>query len=151
MFQSLLLAALIFFPICNSTYTITPIQSLRVGETIISAGENFVLGFFSPGNSKNRYVGISYDKTLDQSVVWTTNRENPVGNSSGVLTIIGGNLVLIDGGQNNNIDSGDLVLIDDHGVIFWESFDYPTNTHLPRMKMGLSLRTGLNTHSVSIL
>ncbi|KAJ8628145.1 hypothetical protein MRB53_021452 [Persea americana] len=81
-------------------------KSLRVGETIISAGENFVLGFFSPGNSKNRYVGISYDKTLDQSVVWTTNRENPVGNSSGVLTIIGGNLVLIDGGQNNNIDSG---------------------------------------------
>ncbi|KAJ8628144.1 hypothetical protein MRB53_021451 [Persea americana] len=102
MFQSLLLAALIFFPICNSTDTISRIKPLRDGETIISAGQNFVLGFFSPGNSKNRYVGIWYNKTSDQTVVWTANRENQVGNSSGVLTIIGGNLVLIDGGHNNN-------------------------------------------------
>ncbi|KAJ8628259.1 hypothetical protein MRB53_021566 [Persea americana] len=59
-------------------------------------------GLRDPGNSKNRYVGIWYSKTSDQTVVWTANRENQVGNSSGVLTIIGGNLVLIDGGHNNN-------------------------------------------------
>ncbi|RWR88174.1 G-type lectin S-receptor-like serine/threonine-protein kinase RKS1 isoform X1 [Cinnamomum micranthum f. kanehirae] len=165
MFESLLLAALIFFPICNSTDTITPIQSLRDGETIISAGENFVLGFFSPGNSKNRYLGIWYKKISVQTVVWTANRENPIYNSSGILTIKGGNLVLLDGGHNSNItlwstnvsgstmanyssamltDYGNLVLTDDQQRIVWESFDYPTNTFLPRMKMGLNLQTGLN-------
>ncbi|KAJ8628273.1 hypothetical protein MRB53_021580 [Persea americana] len=166
MFRSLWLAALIFFPICNSADTITPIQSVRDGETLISAGEEFVLGFFSPGNSStNRYVGIWYNKIQDQTIVWTANRENPVRNSSGVLTIKSGNLVLLVGGHNSNIilwsanvsssttannssatltDSGNLVLKDDQQRTLWESFDYPTNTYLPRMKLGFKKRTGLN-------
>ncbi|KAJ8628159.1 hypothetical protein MRB53_021466 [Persea americana] len=165
MFQSLMLAALIFFPICNSTDTITPIQSLRDGETIISAGETFALGFFSPDNSENRYLGIWFNKISEKKVVWTANRENPIYNSSGILTIKGGNLVLLDGGHNSNItlwstnvsgstmanyssamltDIGNLVLRDDQLGILWESFDYPTNTLLPTMKVGLNLRTGLN-------
>ncbi|XXG69584.1 hypothetical protein AAC387_Pa06g2409 [Persea americana] len=41
-------------------------------------------------------------------------------------------------------DSGNLVLTDGRGVILWESFDYPTSTFLPGMKLGLSLRTGLS-------
>ncbi|XXG69575.1 hypothetical protein AAC387_Pa06g2400 [Persea americana] len=164
-FRSLLQVALIFFPICNSIDTITPNKSLRDGETLISAGEKFVLGFFSPGKSStNRYVGIWYNKIPDQSIVWTANRENPVKNSSGVLIIKGGNLVLFDGGHSNNsntlwstnvsttanyssailTDSGNLVLTDDHQKVLWESFDYPTNTFLPRMKLGLNRRTGLN-------
>ncbi|KAJ8628265.1 hypothetical protein MRB53_021572 [Persea americana] len=162
--QSLLLVAFIFFPNCTSIDTITPSQSLRDGETLISAGENFVLGFFSPGNSStNRYVGIWYHKIPDQTVVWTANRENPVRNSSGVLIIKGGNLVLVDGEHSNNsntlwstnvstaanyssatlTDSGNLVLTDDHQRVLWESFDYPTNTLLPGMKLGLDRRTGL--------
>ncbi|KAJ8628278.1 hypothetical protein MRB53_021585 [Persea americana] len=165
MFQSLCLAALIFFPVCNSADTLTPLQSVRDGETLVSAGKKFALGFFSPGNSKNGYVGIWYNKIPDQAVVWTANRENPVGNSSGILTIKGGNLVLLDGGHNNNItlwstnvssstmenyssvmltDSGNLVLTDGHQRILWESFDHPTNTLLPGMKLGLNRRTGLN-------
>lgn len=38
---ALLIAALIFFPICSSIDTITSIQSVGDGETLISAGENF--------------------------------------------------------------------------------------------------------------
>lgn len=103
MFQPLWLVALIFFPVlCNSTDTITPDQTIRDGETLISAGEIFALGFFSPGKSKNRYVGIWYNKIPNTTVVWTANIENPLGISSWVLAIKGGNLVLLDGGHNNN-------------------------------------------------
>ncbi|KAJ8628158.1 hypothetical protein MRB53_021465 [Persea americana] len=155
-------AALIFFPICTSLDTITPIQSLRDGETLVSAGKKFVLGFFSPGNSKNRYVGVWYNNIPDPTIVWTANRENPVRNSSGVLTINGGNLVLVDGGHSNNsilwstnvsivpksstaalTDSGNLILRDDDQSILWQSFDYPTNTFLPGMIVRLD-RAGLN-------
>ncbi|KAJ8628258.1 hypothetical protein MRB53_021565 [Persea americana] len=163
-FRSLLLVASIFLPICNSIDTITPNQSLKDGETLISVGEKFVLGFFSPGNSStNRYVGIWYNKIPDQTIVWTANSENPVKNSSGVLIIKGGNLVLVDGGHSNNstlwstnvstaanyssatlTDSGNLALTDDHQRVLWESFDYPTNTWLPGMKVGLDRPTGLS-------
>ncbi|KAI3816117.1 hypothetical protein L1987_15807 [Smallanthus sonchifolius] len=38
--------------------TITANQSIKDGETIVSQDEMYELGFFSPGNSKKRYVGI---------------------------------------------------------------------------------------------
>ncbi|RWR88151.1 G-type lectin S-receptor-like serine/threonine-protein kinase isoform X1 [Cinnamomum micranthum f. kanehirae] len=164
-FQLLLLAALISFPISSSIHTITPIQSIRDGETLISPGRKFALGFFSHGNSKNRYVGIWFNRIPDQTIVWTANRENPVPDSSGVLSIKGGNLVLFDGGLHSNnsstlwstnvsttanysnatlTDTGNLVLTDDHQRVVWESFDHPTNTFLPHMKYGLDRRTNLS-------
>ena len=42
--------------------TITVNQNIRDGEAITSAGGSFELGFFSLGNSKNRYLGIWYKK-----------------------------------------------------------------------------------------
>ncbi|MFS7957703.1 putative non-specific serine/threonine protein kinase [Helianthus anomalus] len=36
--------------------TIFPNQTLKDGDTIVSAGEIFELGFFSPGNSSMRYL-----------------------------------------------------------------------------------------------
>ena len=42
--------------------TITVNQNIRDGETITSAGGSFELGFFSLGNSQNRYLGIWYNK-----------------------------------------------------------------------------------------
>ncbi|XXG55426.1 hypothetical protein AAC387_Pa03g3094 [Persea americana] len=171
MFQPLWLISLIFFPVlCNSTDTITPDQTIRDGETLISAGEIFALGFFSPGKSKNRYVGIWYNKIPNKTVVWTANIENPLGNSTGVLTIKGRNLVLLDGGRNNDnnitlwstdvstisnyssatlTDSGNLVLTDAYQRILWESFDHPTNTLVPGMKFGLNRRTGFNWNLTS--
>ncbi|RWR88170.1 G-type lectin S-receptor-like serine/threonine-protein kinase RKS1 [Cinnamomum micranthum f. kanehirae] len=166
-FQYLLIAALIFFPLCSSKDTITPIQSVRDGETLVSAGKNFALGFFSPVNSKNRYIGIWFNNIPNKTVVWVANRENPVRDSSGILTINAGNLELVgDGGYNSNttpilwstnvsnlvpklsnatlMDSGNLILRDDHHNILWQSFDHPTNTLLPNMKLGLDRRTGLN-------
>lgn len=156
-----------FFPFSNSTDTLTPIQPIKDGQTLISAHENFELGFFSPLNSKNRYVGIWYKNVPKQTIVWVANRENPINNSSGILTIIGGDLALIDGpgrtpplwstnistvanySSATLLDSGNLVLKDRHGNVLWESFDYPTDSYLPGMKFGWDRRTGLNRHLTS--
>ena len=70
-------------------------QSISDGETLVSSGQSFELGFFSPGSSKNRYLGIWYKNTT-QTVVWVANRNNPIVDSYGVLTIFNnGALVLL--------------------------------------------------------
>ncbi|XP_004487639.1 G-type lectin S-receptor-like serine/threonine-protein kinase At4g27290 isoform X2 [Cicer arietinum] len=141
------------------------------GNTLVSKDGTFELGFFTPGsNSQKRYLGIWYKKIPIQTVVWVANRVNPINDSSGTLTLnINGNLVLT---QNETIvwstttknslgkkqvnpiafllDSGNLVVIDQKEAekekksYFWQSFDFPTDTFLPEMKLGLDFRTGLN-------
>lgn len=81
-------------------------EFLSIGQTIVSSGGNFELGFFKPGNSLNYYIGIWYKKIYPQTVVWVANREKSVdildGNMSlPVLRIIQGNLVLLDTNQNS--------------------------------------------------
>ncbi|KAL6314139.1 hypothetical protein AAG906_011880 [Vitis piasezkii] len=98
---------------------------LRQTDTIISAGGNFELGFFSPGNSPSYFVGIWYKKISEQTVVWVANRDYTITGSSPSLTINDdGNLVILDGrvtymvanislGQNVSatlLDSGNLIL-----------------------------------------
>ncbi|KAF8388451.1 hypothetical protein HHK36_027123 [Tetracentron sinense] len=76
--------------------TITPTRVVRDGETLVSSEERFELEFFSPGNSKNRYVGIWYMRITIQTVVWVANSDNPLTNSSGTLRIgDDGNLILM--------------------------------------------------------
>ncbi|XP_077243380.1 G-type lectin S-receptor-like serine/threonine-protein kinase At4g27290 isoform X2 [Tasmannia lanceolata] len=160
-----LLFSIFLLQICSAIDTITPTQSIKDGETIISPGEKFALGFFSPPSNVNRYVGIWYNEVPDQTVVWVANRENPLTDSSGVLKITDdGNLVILDGRlkfiwstnvsnfeKNTSaklLDSGNLILCNgncaDHKSTVWESFDYPTHSMLPGMKLGLNLKTGLN-------
>ncbi|GLT83102.1 hypothetical protein SLE2022_014110 [Rubroshorea leprosula] len=87
-------------------YTICPGHSIRDygGETLISDVGNYELGFFSPGNSTLRYVGIwplgyAMEK---KTVVWVANRDAPISDRNGVLMIGNdGNLVVLDG--NNTI------------------------------------------------
>ncbi|XP_058071210.1 G-type lectin S-receptor-like serine/threonine-protein kinase B120 [Magnolia sinica] len=152
------------FPMADGAF-ITPTQFIRDGETIDSDGGSFKLGFFSPENSKNRYVGIWFAKIPTQTVVWIANRENPVTDSSGVFKIgSDGNLVVLDGKQNiiwsSNVsttsndtsaeffDTGNLVLkkerLDETHRILWESFNHPSDTFIAGMKFGLNLKTGEN-------
>ncbi|XP_062008420.1 G-type lectin S-receptor-like serine/threonine-protein kinase At4g27290 isoform X1 [Rosa rugosa] len=137
-------------------------QSIRDnGSTLVSSDGSFELGFFSPGNSKNRYLGIWYKNIPVKTVVWVANRCKPIDGSSGVLMINStGYLVLL--GQNKSVvwwtslakyaqstmaqllDSGNLVVRDvTDGKSLWQSFDYPSDTLLPEMKMGWDFRTGL--------
>ena len=49
-------------------------QSLKDPEYIISNGSTFRLGFFSPVNSTNRYLGIWYNNISVFIVIWVVNR-----------------------------------------------------------------------------
>ncbi|KAF8390861.1 hypothetical protein HHK36_023160 [Tetracentron sinense] len=151
--------------------TISPNQTIRDGQTLVSAGQIFELGFFSPGSSSTkRYLGIWFKSIHPQTVVWVANRNNPLTNSSGALTISGdGNIVLLNEletliwSSNSSIaaknpvaqllDSGNLVLRDGSNVnpesYLWQSFDYPSDTLLPGMKLGVNLRSGKNWYLTS--
>ena len=74
----------------NAIDTITASRPIRDPETIISNGSDFILGFFNPGNSSNRYVGvvtISEDGNLvvlngQNEVIWSSMVSNSVTNVS---------------------------------------------------------------------
>jgi len=98
-------------------------------------------------------------------VVWVANRNDPIIGSSGFLFINQyGNLVLCGNDdqklpvwstnvpvEENDIcaaqllDSGNLILVRKRSRdIVWQSFDYPTSTHLPGMKLGLDRKLGIH-------
>ncbi|KAI6704874.1 hypothetical protein NL676_007836 [Syzygium grande] len=82
----------------KSADTITLSRQMSDNETLVSAVAKFELGFFSPRNSSNRYVGIWFYNILVKTIVGVVNRDDPINGSSGVLQIgRGGNPVIIDG------------------------------------------------------
>ncbi|CAJ2665707.1 unnamed protein product [Trifolium pratense] len=159
---------LVFFSKFSSAGdTITKSDSFLDGSTLISKDGTFELGFFNPGNSPNRYVGIWYKNIPVKTVVWVANRDNPIkdNSSSSKLKINSeGNLVLLNNNQSilwstnatktasspivHLLNNGNLVLRDDNeneeDSFLWQSFDYPGNTLLPGMKIGWDKKTGLN-------
>ncbi|PRQ20065.1 putative non-specific serine/threonine protein kinase [Rosa chinensis] len=170
LFKALLLFLL--FRFCESRDTITRNQEQLKddGGVLVSKQSKFELGFFSPGNSSNRYVGIWYSQTRvsNKTVVWVANRNNPINDTSGVLTINRyGELVLYAYNmestpiwstnvsrsvQNVNtstlsaqlLDTGNLVVFqdDNNENLSWQSFDHPTDTLIPGMKVGVNWKTG---------
>ena len=156
-------SVLFIVPISIAVDTITVNQPIRYGETIISAGGSFELGFYTPENSKNQYLGIWYKKVTPRTVVWVANGDFPLTDSLGVLKVTDqGTLVILNGtnsiiwssnaarsAQNPTaqlLESGNLVLKngndDDPENFLWQSFDYPCNTLLPSMKLGRNKSTG---------
>ncbi|KAK3228031.1 hypothetical protein Dsin_007893 [Dipteronia sinensis] len=149
--------------------SITLGQSIKDDEKLVSADNVFELGFFSPGKSSDRYLGIWYKKDSEKSgeerVAWVANRKNPISDSSGFLSINAqGSLVLRMNSTNNIVwysnastslqnpvavllESGNLVVKDGNvknsDNFLWQSFDYPGNTFLPGMKLGKNLVTGM--------
>nr|KYP44605.1 Putative serine/threonine-protein kinase receptor [Cajanus cajan] len=120
-------------------------------------------------SSQKRYLGIWYKNIPVQTVVWVANRVNPINDSLGILTVNStGNLVLTQNGslvwctnshkQAQNpvvelLDSGNLVIRNEADTnpeaYLWQSFDYPSDTVLPEMKIGWDLRTGLERRLTS--
>lgn len=136
----------------------TPLMS-ATRENISSARNKFQLGFFTPNGGENLYIGIWY--SMDTStVVWVANRHQAP--TAGIFSLEkDGNLKVLDSSRTSNyfttnltslgpsqpftrtarlLDSGNLVLIDDQtGKTLWQSFDNPTDTFLPGMKMDENL------------
>ncbi|KAL8218243.1 hypothetical protein R6Q57_021616 [Mikania cordata] len=155
---------------CVAVDTIYANQSIKDGNTIVSTKKMFELGFFSPGKSKNRYLGIWYKKISTLTAVWVANRETPITDRSGMFKVSSyGNLEILSGGNTmvwssnstvsrriNNpvvvvvqlLDTGNLVVweTDEHNTnknLIWQSFDHIGDTYLPGMKFGKDLVTGI--------
>ncbi|XP_024007713.1 G-type lectin S-receptor-like serine/threonine-protein kinase RKS1 isoform X2 [Eutrema salsugineum] len=155
-----------FVQSCISSDTLMRRQSLRDGDVILSQGKRFAFGFFSLGDSKLRYVGIWYAQISEQTIVWVANRNHPVNDTSGLIKFNRrGNLCvcatvsetepLWSTNVSDSIleptlvarlsDLGNLVLLDSlTGRAFWQSFDHPTDTFLPYMRLGFTRKDGLD-------
>ncbi|KAK9206421.1 hypothetical protein WN943_016697 [Citrus x changshan-huyou] len=155
---------LIFSEFSFASDILTSSQSLTDGSTIISKDGSFELGFFSPDSSHNRYVGIWYKNIPIKTVVWVANHLKPIKDSSGLLMINRtGNPILTSPSMGivwsaslskkvssplvlQLLDSRNLILRGeqdgDSENYFWQSFDYPSDTLLPGMKVGWDLKTG---------
>lgn len=126
-------------------------ESISKGESLVSLNQRFELGFFSPASTNNKsYLGIWY-KNYPDIVAWVANRESPLLDSNGTLTIFrDGNLVLLNSSNSiiwssnvslpsfqlqsssvvHLLDSGNLVLTQNRSSApeesyIWQSFDYP--------------------------
>ncbi|KAM4102048.1 hypothetical protein ACJW30_05G193100 [Castanea mollissima] len=143
--------------------TITQGQNLSDGQTLISDGQIFQLGFFSPASSSLRYVGIWYYNIQEKepSVIWVANREKPLFDKKGVLRFKeDGNLMVV-AGNNTEVwssnasivspnttatldDTGNLILSSNDSKNHWESFNDPTDTFLPGMRVQVNAEMGEN-------
>lgn len=153
---------MIFFVFSHSqTDTIEQGQDLKHGMQLFSASGIFRLGFFQLGPENFSYVGIWYNNRDNENPVWVANRNNPIVGDSGVLGIdqygnlkisqkAGDPITLHDSIQAPTnasatlLDSGNFVLRESNQVVLWQSFDYPTDTLLPKMKLGFDRETGIN-------
>ncbi|KAD3066912.1 hypothetical protein E3N88_34792 [Mikania micrantha] len=154
-----------------AAHTLSTNQTLRHNETIISPQETFELGFFSPGNSLNIYVGIWYKKISLRTVVWVANRNTPLTDTSVELTLTLQGVLIIRNTTTGSIiwystnssltsvmnpvgqllDTGNFIVSEEGDMInpIWQSFDFLTDTLLPGVKLGWNLVTGKERHLTS--
>jgi D-mannose binding lectin len=153
--------------ICQGKDTLTSGESLRDGNTLVSEGDIFEFGFLTLGNSNHRYIGVWYHNFSSklETILWIANRKKPVTSpSGGILTLASdGNLIIADTrtdvlwstnisapistNQSRTVQlmaNGNIVLNDSDGTTVWQSFDHPTDTYIPGMRVGLDLQTGVN-------
>ncbi|XP_062225620.1 G-type lectin S-receptor-like serine/threonine-protein kinase At2g19130 [Phragmites australis] len=161
-------------PSCSAaTDTLPRGHALAADERLVSNNGKFTLGFFQPGskssnNTLNTYLGIWFHKVPKLTPVWSANGDNPVPSLALPELIISrdGNLVVLAQGTimwstQANITANDTIVVllgsenlvlrssSNSSDIFWQSFDYPTDTLLAGAKFGRNKVTGLNRRMVS--
>jgi len=139
-------------------------DALNSSSRLVSKNRLFTLGFVRLGSTEYNasYLGIWYQNDTSHPI-WIANRDKPIADDSGVLEIdgdsgtmtvaySGGNLVDFYSTQSPTTkltatleDSGNFVLKDANSrsdQILWQSFDDPTDTFMPGMKLGINHKTG---------
>ena len=131
------------------------------------------------GAEGRTYLGIWFNRIPERTVVWVANRGSPVlGPAAGAAlrVLANGSLAVVDNdgavvwatpppvsssasddaldSSSTNataqlLDDGNLVLRVPGAGVVWQSFDHPTDTLLPGMKLGIDFRAGLDRHLTS--
>ncbi|KAL6135311.1 hypothetical protein ACLB2K_067539 [Fragaria x ananassa] len=135
-------------------------QYISGNQTLVSSLGAFSLGFFKPETSTKYFLGIQFNTFPDTALVWVANRESPLDSPGFFMLSSDGNLVVLD--QTRNLvwstnasisasamnhttgllaDTGNLVLSFGE-VTLWQSFNHPSDTLLPDMKISLNKKTG---------
>ncbi|KAF7015335.1 unnamed protein product [Triticum aestivum] len=156
--------------LCTAGDTINSATPLSGSQKIVSPGNKFTVGFYSPSQSNttsstssNYYIAIWYSNIPVLTTVWNTDKPVSDPATASLEIARNGNLVLLDQAKNRLLwstnvsiasnstmatikDSGSLELTDasDASIVYWRSIDHPTNTWLPRGKLGLNKTTGLS-------
>uniref|UniRef100_A0A7N2LJS0 non-specific serine/threonine protein kinase n=1 Tax=Quercus lobata TaxID=97700 RepID=A0A7N2LJS0_QUELO len=142
-----------------------PGDTLNSSSYLTSPNKTFSLWFFPWGNTTNSLSSLGISDFATNFIVWSASPSKPIANNSGVLTLdntgtlkitrLGSDPIVLHSSSqptNNTIaillDSGNFVLRELHSngtikQVLWQSFDYPTNTLLPGMKLGISHRNNL--------
>ncbi|CAL9246835.1 unnamed protein product, partial [Arabidopsis halleri] len=136
-------------------------RTVSFNETIVSPGNVYELGLLP--TDLNWYLGIWHKEDIFKQFIWVANRDKPFSISTGTLKFSENNLVLSDkdnshvwsanmnrGGVRSPmvaelLDNGNFVVKDSNNdEVLWQTFDYPTDTLLPEMKLGRDKKTGIN-------
>ncbi|XP_066346024.1 G-type lectin S-receptor-like serine/threonine-protein kinase RKS1 isoform X1 [Miscanthus floridulus] len=140
---------------CESDDQFTQAKPLSPGDMLISKDGVFALGFFSPTNSnESLYIGIWYHNIPDRTLVWVANRDSPITNttpSAAKLAITDNQELALSDSTTGRplwttatggagviavlLSSGNFVLRSANGTAMWQSFDHPTDTILPTMRV----------------
>ncbi|KAM5586786.1 G-type lectin S-receptor-like serine/threonine-protein kinase [Rosa sericea] len=143
-------------------------DTLNSSSSLVSAKGKFTMRFYvNDENSNSSYLATW--QTGSGNHAWIANRYTPVLYPSGVLTLDmnktlkimhkgGDPVVLFDASETNSIhstssvvatllDSGNFIVqeLNSDGTmkqVLWQSFDYPTDTLLPGMKLGVNNKNG---------
>ncbi|TXG69078.1 hypothetical protein EZV62_004013 [Acer yangbiense] len=132
-------------------------------STTPSSSKRYIGVWYNKPEDRTSYQSSFYEVPY-RKVVWVSNRNSPIIDKSGSLRVdstdgnlkifhSGGNPIAIssvEGARNTSVtldQSGNLVLHELHSNgsingMLWQSFDYPTHTLLPGMKLGINLQTG---------
>ncbi|KAL6844531.1 hypothetical protein ACP4OV_026204 [Aristida adscensionis] len=144
--------------LCQSDDQLSQTNPLYPGDMLISKGRAFALGFFSPTSSnKTLYIGIWYYNILRPDPVCVANRNNPITSPSSAKLAITNNQLVLSNSEGRTLwttansattggagaiavllNSGNFVLRSANGTVVWQSFDHPTATLLPTMRVLLS-------------
>ncbi|PON42750.1 Serine/threonine protein kinase [Parasponia andersonii] len=135
--------------------TLLPGETLGRNRTLVSPGGVFELGFFPNRKVPKQYLGIWFKNDKYKKAAWVANQDSPLVDNSafmyisddgnlvisdirGLTTIVNNRRAPIPSGNTSCrlLDSGNLVLMEGE-VKIWQSFDSPTDTFLPGMKLGL--------------